>query len=142
MINAEAYAQVSYIISKMSKKLKNKIPYDVIDIIENNKDKRYVINEEVVKNIELLPDTEKLLSVLYTDYIATDEEKAIIKNKEKMIYFNKEDEKRKIYSTDVFIDCEKNKEKLIRDKNIALQVIKKEKWYKKILRKIRERLKW
>ena len=142
MINAEAYAQVSYIISKMSKKLKNKIPNDVIDVIESNKDKKYVINEEVVKNIELLPDTEKLLSVLYTDYIATDEEKAIIKNKEKMIYFNKEEEKRKLYNSDMFMDNEKNKEEFNNDKDKHLQVIKKEKWYKKILRKIRERLKW
>ena len=50
-------------------------------LIEVNRDKDYEFDarkEELV----LLPDTEKVLSVIYTDYLATDEERKLIKAKE------------------------------------------------------------
>ena len=80
MIEAKAYTQVGYIISLMSNSLKEKIPQDFIDMIERNKDKNYEIKEENIKDMVLLSDTEKILSVIYTDYIASEEEKVIIKN--------------------------------------------------------------
>ena len=84
-LNPKAYTQVSYIINNMSIKLKNKIPKEIISIIEKNKDNTYKIKVENIEDLELLDDTEKILSVIYTDYIATDEEKRIIKNKEKLM---------------------------------------------------------
>ena len=71
MIEAKAYSQVSYIISLMSENLKRKIPQDFVDMIERKKDKEFKIQEKNIKEMILLGDTEKILSVIYTDYIAS-----------------------------------------------------------------------
>ena len=136
MIEAKAYTQVSYIISLMSNSLKEKIPQDFIDMIERNKDKNYEIKEENVKDMVLLSDTEKILSVIYTDYIASEEEKVIIKNKEKMLYL-KEDNKEK-YNIDLFKNMENGK----KTKNEKASMVPKieKRWYQKIFEKIRKLL--
>lgn len=41
--------------------------------------------DDDIGDVELLEDTEKILSVLYTDYLVTDEERDIIKKKEKIL---------------------------------------------------------
>lgn len=84
-LNPKAYTQVSYIINNMSSELKNKIPKEIISMIEKRKDSSYNIDVENIEDLNLLEDTEKILSVIYTDYIATVEEKEIIKNKEKIV---------------------------------------------------------
>ena len=84
-LNPKAYTQVSYIINNMSSELKNRIPKEIISMIEKRKDSSYNINVENIEDLKLLEDTEKILSVIYTDYIATVEEKEIIKNKEKIV---------------------------------------------------------
>ena len=82
MICDIAYSEVNFIISKMSKELREKIPIELIEFIQNRDNKQHKINSESVKDIELHEDTKKILSVIYTDYIATEEERTIIKNKE------------------------------------------------------------
>lgn len=84
-LNPKAYTQVSYIINNMSSELKNRIPKEIISMIEKRKDSSYNIDVENIEDLNLLEDTEKILSVIYTDYIATVEEKEIIKNKEKIV---------------------------------------------------------
>lgn len=84
-LNPKAYTQVSYIINNMSSELKNRIPKEIISMIEKRKDSSYNIDVENIEDLNLLEDTEKILSVIYTDYIATVEEKKIIKNKEKIV---------------------------------------------------------
>lgn len=136
MIEAKAYTQVSYIISLMSNSLKEKIPQDFIDMIERNKDKNYEIKEENVKDMVLLSDTEKILSVIYTDYIASEEEKVIIKNKEKMLYL-KEENKGK-YNINVFKNIESSKK--TKNENISMIPKIEKRWYQKIFEKIRKLL--
>ena len=84
-LNPKAYTQVSYIINNMSSELKNRIPKEIISMIEKRKDSSYNIDVENIEDLNLLEDTEKILSVIYTDYIATVEENEIIKNKEKIV---------------------------------------------------------
>ena len=65
----------------LSDKDKEKIPVKWYQLIEIKRDKDYKFdarNEDVV----LLPDTEKILSVIYTDYLATEYERKVIKAKE------------------------------------------------------------
>ena len=102
MIDARAYTQVSHIISLMSNSLKEKIPQDVINLIEEKKDKNYEIKDTNITQMILLNDTKKLLSVIYSDYIATEEEKIIIHNKEHVLSIKKEKEKNTKYSIDLF----------------------------------------
>ena len=82
-MDSRAYTEVNYIINEMSSEMKSKIPYQILKKIEDRKDKNYefYIEDEDFENVELLEDTEKMLSVLYTDYLASDEEKIVIKNK-------------------------------------------------------------
>ena len=136
MIEAKAYTQVSHIISLMSNSLKEKIPQDFIDMIERNKDKNYEIKEENVKDMVLLSDTEKILSVIYTDYIASEEEKVIIKNKEKMLYLKEENKEK--YNINVFKNIESSKK--TKNENISMIPKIEKRWYQKIFEKIRKLL--
>ncbi len=134
MIDARAYTQVSYIISLMSNSLKEKIPQNLINMIERDKDKNYEIKEVNVRDMILLNDTEKILSVIYTDYIANEEEQRIIKQKERLLRQKEEQEKRKEYNTELF------EEKVVRtENNENLYMIQevKEKWYHRLLNRIK-----
>jgi|GEM_PF-5253661 hypothetical protein len=84
-MDRRAYSEVNYIINNMPKEMKNKIPADVIINIQNKMDKDYAVKIKDIEYDELLPDTEKLLAVLYADYIAPDDERKLIKDTEKRI---------------------------------------------------------
>ena len=136
MIEAKAYTQVSYIISLMSENLERKIPQDFVDMIERKKDKEFKIQEKNIKDMILLDDTEKILSVIYTDYIASEEEKVIIKNKEKKLYLKEENKEK--YNKDVFKNIESSKK--TKNENISMIPKIEKRWYQKIFEKIRKLL--
>lgn len=103
MLDKKAYTEVFYIINEMSDEMKNKIPKDVIDNIKRKMDNDYKFNIENndFENVELLEDTEKILSVLYTDYLSTDEEKELILNMENLLKKSKDKNINKIKNTNV-----------------------------------------
>lgn len=86
-MNSKAYTEVNFIINEMDSELSNKIPKNIKEMIREKMDKNYefYIEDNEWEEKDLLEDTEKILSVLYTDYIANDEEKKLILNKEKII---------------------------------------------------------
>lgn len=90
MINPKAYTEVYEIIKHMPKYMKEKIPKNLIQSIEENMDKNYKVDVEDLEECELLEDTEKLLSVIYTDYLATEEEYQAIKAKERAYRWERE----------------------------------------------------
>ena len=128
-MKAKAYTEVNYIINEMSEEMKSKIPKNIIENIQTKMDKNYdfYIEDDDFENVELLEDTEKILSVLYTDYFASDEEKAIIKNKEKIIEEAKESGRENIKLNELFT---KKQDKVIERSDLT--VIKQEKWYQKL----------
>ena len=79
-MNSKAYTEVNFIINEMDSELSNKIPKDIKEMIREKMDKNYefYIEDNEWEEKDLLEDTEKILSVLYTDYIANDEEKKLI----------------------------------------------------------------
>ena len=87
MLSKKAYTEAYFIINEMSEEMRSKIPDKIIKNIENRMDKTYefYIEEEDIETAELLEDTEKILSVLYTDYLSTPEEREVILNKEKIL---------------------------------------------------------
>lgn len=103
-MESKAYTQAYVIIDNLNEDLKKKIPIKVIKTIKSKMDSSYEFNitDEDIENIELLEDTEKLLSVIYTDYLASEEERKVIKGKEKIILLKEEAKKKEKYSTDVF----------------------------------------
>lgn len=117
MLSSKAYTEAYYIINQMSEKMKNKIPESIIKNIKERMDKNYIFNSENkdLENIELLEDTEKILSVLYTDYFSTEEEKEIILNKEKILESERKDKGFKIKKVnDIFSNNDKDND----EKNI------------------------
>ena len=129
MIEAAAYSQVSFIISKMSYELQSKIPKDIRELIESKKDKNLVIEAENVNDLRLLKDTEKMLSVLYTDYLATEEERKIIRGKERILAARKEEQKKLEYNN---VDMFKHNEPEAPKEEITPMIQYKQPWYKRI----------
>lgn len=137
MLDKRAYTEAYFIINEMSEEMRNKIPDKIIKNIENRMDKTYefYIDEEDIETAELLEDTEKILSVLYTDYLSTPEEREIILNKEKIISKTKKEKfaSKNITINEVFEkDIEKVEIKEEKESNIT--ELPKEKWYTKIFK--------
>lgn len=132
MLDKKAYTEVFYIINEMSTELRSKIPSEIIKNIENKMDRNYEFNiEDDIENAELLEDTEKILSVLYTDYLATEEEREVIRNKEKMLKEKHNTDLPELKINEIF---PRNKEtKIEEEKTNLLTEIPKEKWYTRLL---------
>lgn len=103
-MEAKAYTQAYCVLQMLSEEDKKKIPEKLIEAIKNKMDSecQFEVDTEDEEEPKLLVDTEKILSVVYTDYLATDEEKKVIKNKEMKYMLEKEKEKQEKYPTDVF----------------------------------------
>lgn len=130
MLDRRAYTEVYEIITQMSDELREKIPKEVRKAIEEQRDRNYVffIDEEV-EEIELLEDTEKILSVLYTDYLATEEEKKVIREKEKILAQRKKEEVPEMVIQELF---KKNEKQEKNQRNSALVVKEKKSWYQRL----------
>ena len=87
MLDSKAYKEAYVIISNLSIESINKIPKKIIENIKNRADKDYdfSLDGKDLLNIKLLDDTEKILSVIYTDYLADEEEREVILNKEMIL---------------------------------------------------------
>lgn len=79
-----ALAEVYNVLIMLGKKTFQKIPVSIIKAIKNNMDTEYEVRWEELEKENMLEDTEKILSVIYTDYLATSEEKNIIMQLEKL----------------------------------------------------------
>lgn len=103
-METKAYTQAYCVLQMLSEEDKKKIPEKLIKAIRNRMDDEYQfeVDTEDKGEPELLVDTEKILSVIYTDYLATDEEKKAIKNKEIKYMLEKEKEKQEKYPADIF----------------------------------------
>jgi hypothetical protein len=124
-MDRRAYSEANYIINSMPEKMKNKIPDDIITNIQNKMDKEYIVSFKDIEYDELLPDTEKLLAVLYADYIATEEERKLIKDTEKRI----KDKKIQEINKNVINPFKKVNTSTTKQ---SITIIKKKKWYEKI----------
>ena len=129
-MDSKAYTEVNYLINEMSEEMRNKIPINILKNIQNRMDKNYnfSIENEDFENVKLLDDTEKILSVLYTDYFATEEEKEVIQNKERILENKKREENNNLELNEIFPNKKEEKKK-----ELNFLVIKKEKWYKKLI---------
>ena len=74
----KALAEAYNILVMLDREKFEKIPANVINGIHDNMDLSYDVELEKIEDGEILEDTEKILSVIYTDYLATPEEKEIV----------------------------------------------------------------
>lgn len=123
----KAFAEVHDILKHSELEIQDKIPKKFLDMLEENEDKNYIINidyDKDINNQELLPYTRDILAMVYTDYLCSKEEKEkFLLEDEKVI---KEQERQRI--------IEKNKEMGENLNNTSITLIKKEKWYQKIIK--------
>lgn len=133
IMTRQAYSEVYNIINHFEKELYAKIPQSFINAIEKNRDLNYKVNIDYTKTIneqELLRETRVILSLIYRDYLCTDEQR-------KEIILNDKEELNEKY--EINFEKIKNKRKKtydtteIEDKQL---VRIEEKWYKRIFNKI------
>ena len=146
MMDRRAYTEAYTLIEVLPEELKKKIPDSLILGIKNNMDNSYEfeIDDENLDDMELLEDTEKILSVIYTDYLASEEEKEVIKNKEMSILKKKEEEKKENYS-DSYYNFPKeeinNTPKTENEEINKVMKVPREKWYQKFIKMIKHMVK-
>lgn len=132
-----AFSEVYTILKYSDEEIIKKIPTKFISMIEKYKDEKYMLRIDINKSLEeqkLLGETREILALLYRDYLASEEERTKIIERNKKI-INKINEK---YDIEKIFD-KKKKNKVI--KNTELPIIVKEKWYQKILVIIKKLLK-
>ena len=123
--------EVEYILKKLDDKYINKIPQEMWDFIEKNKDKNYIFNYDESKNLveqNLNIDTISILTYINMEYLLDEEQK-----KEMMDFLRKdeaivEQEKNKRYNPENLFKNRNNNKK----QEISLIEVKIEKWYEKI----------
>lgn len=124
-----ALSEVYEVIIMLEDKELKKIPTRLIEAIKLNKDNDYEVDFQNIEEGDMLPDTIKILSTLYTYYLASEEEKNVIF---KLINNPKEQYQIKypIFKNKHIETKEENKEQ-------SMVVVKKENLIRKILNKIK-----
>lgn len=138
----KAFSEVDTILEYSSEEIRNKVPDKFRQLIKNNKDNNYKLILDEHKKLndqELLIETREILSLIYRDYLCSeDERKELIKiNNQKLEEINEE------YDIQNIFDKRKNKVSAEDDinKETLPVVINEEKWYKKIFNFIRKLIK-
>lgn len=83
--NRKALTEVYEILMEYEDGIYN-IPENIMKVIEDNRDKEYVFDINEIENIELMEDTKRILTYLYTEFLSTGEEHEILKQMEKVQY--------------------------------------------------------
>lgn len=132
--------EVECILRKLDADYINKIPKEIWDYIEKNKDKEYLFNYDENKNLNeqnLSIDTISILTYINIKYLLDEQ------HKKEMLKILREDmafaeqEKAKLYTTnELFKDKQNNKQQ--GKQETMLIEIKEEKWYKKVFTCIKE----
>lgn len=127
----KALAEVYEVLIMLDKKDLTKIPKRLVETIKLNKDNEYEVDFQDIEDGKILPDTIKILSTLYTYYLASEEEKNVIF---KLINSKKEQHKEvdyPIFKNRIVDIKEQNKEQ-------NMMIVKKDNLLKKILYKIKK----
>ena len=134
-----AYTEVYTILQELNEEEYNKIPPEVIETIEANRNEEYeyeLDNELELKDEPMLPETKAILFNLFRDYLATPEQKAKIIRMQNESRQKNELKKQQMYNIDVFAN--RQKEDKVQTNSEKTQIVKyKENIFKRILNKIK-----
>ena len=114
---ANAFSEVSEILSFLNYDEFSKIPKGFIDVIEKNKNRDYIYTYDTSKDLvdqDMLQETKAILMNIFRDYLADSEQKEKIIKMQKADLERIENEKRLKYNVDVF----SNKNKTVDDKPV------------------------
>lgn len=142
-INKKAVSEVIDVLKHSEIEVTQKIPKKFIEFLTKNSDRDYIPNidysEENWEN-SIEEDAKVLIALIYRDYIMSEEErKKVIEEAERQ-----EQEIREKYNPDNLfqknskIENEKSQDDTEQEVQKSLLIIKEEKWYERIINKIKE----
>lgn len=116
-----AYTEVYTILQDLDEEEYNKIPPEVIETLDTNRNKEYeyFLDDELeLKDQPMLPETKAILFNLFRDYLATPEQRTKIIKMQNEARQKNELKKQQMYNTDVFANKRNNqKEELEKKKH-------------------------
>lgn len=138
----KALCQVDYILQNTDKELVNNLPVSFLLWIKENKLVNYVVkitNNISLEEQQLLPETEAILSLIFRKYWATNEEKQSFKEKDKKEFMDIENNKKKLYPSDIKLMLENRIQNYnpYSKNNSLIKVNKKITLFRKIINKIK-----
>ena len=141
-INKKAVSEVIDVLKHSEIEVTQKIPKKFIEFLTKNSDRDYIPNIDYSKeNWEnsIEEDAKVLIALIYRDYIMSEEEKEkVIEEAERQ-----EQEIREKYNPDNLfkknskIENEKSQDDTEQEVQKSLLIIKEEKWYERIINKIK-----
>ena len=142
-INKKAVSEVIDVLKHSEIEVTQKIPKKFIEFLTKNSDRNYIPNidysEENWEN-SIEEDAKVLIALIYRDYIMSEEEKEKVIEEAK----RQEQEIREKYNPDNLfkknskIENEKSPDDTEHEVQKSLLIIKEEKWYERIINKIKE----
>ena len=141
-----AYTEVYTILQDLNEEEYNKIPPEVIETLDANRNKEYeyfLDNELELKDQPMLPETKAILFNLFRDYLATPEQRTKIIKMQNEARQKNELKKQQMYNTDVFANKSINKPTKIDENEVKANnnekqiIIYKENIFRRILNKIK-----
>lgn len=134
---SEAAVEVLGILEYLEDIDKNKIPKEIIEFLEKNKSNTY--NPKInywdnVEKLNLKKKTRQILAGLYIDYLSSDEEKKEYINKLKQNEIKNQEILKEKYNVDNIFE----KKEIPKEQVVELVLVKEEKWFVKIINKIKE----
>lgn len=125
-IYLKAFVELNEIINHLNTNLKNKIPKKTLEAIKNSGDKNYQFkydNTQRLSKQKLLPETISLLSIIYSDYLCSEEEKKKWDEYDKFTLQKQEELKQKKYNVNnLFKERKNNTSIVVLDEKKQLQV--------------------
>ena len=125
----------------MEREIKSKIPSQFVNFIDGNRDIHYKPNIDFAKSINqqnLLKETRIILSLIYRDYICdVNKKKELLERDAKEIQKQEELDRKKYEINFEERKSRYNQEKETENAGYLVEVVK-EKWYMKLVNKIKE----
>ena len=135
----KALVEVDAVLSCLDYNEYKKIPTDIIDAIENNKDEEYTYDYDEELEYEdwsLMPETKAILYNIFKKYLATEEQRKYLQQKERLENYKIESEKIKKYNSENLFKKEKEVKKVEQEENNEL-IVKRDSSFKRILEKLK-----
>jgi len=135
----KALVEVDAVLSCLDYNEYKKIPTNIIDAIENNKDEEYTYDYDEELEYEdwsLMPETKAILYNIFKKYLATEEQRKYLQQKERLGNYKIESEKIKKYNSENLFKKEKEVKKVEQEENNEL-IVKRDSSFKKILEKLK-----
>lgn len=135
----KACKEVIEILSYISKEEYNKIPQEIIKVLENDKDDDYNFKYDPNKTLDeqnISKQAKTIIAIFYRDYWASEYQRKKIKEYEKLLYEKIEKEKKDKYNSNEIFKIDNHIKENDRKNEIVL-VDNNESLFKKILNRIK-----